>query len=79
MRRTDPNAAEMKRLYVRLSRFGLGAALGRKNFDVARLAGYASVPLDTLDDMKAARALYAELGFEEFRPITTARLKAAIT
>ena len=65
-----PNAAEMKRLFVRKAfrGFGLGRHLAEKILDVARLAGYASVLLDTLDDMEAARALYAELGFEEIPP-----------
>ena len=65
-----PNAAEMKRLYVRKAfrGFGLGRHLAEKILDVARLADYASVLLDTLDDMEAARALYAELGFEEIPP-----------
>jgi ribosomal protein S18 acetylase RimI-like enzyme len=65
-----PNAAEMKRLYVR-KRFrglGLGRLLAEAAMDGARQGGYSSVLLDTLDDMEAARALYGELGFEEIPP-----------
>ncbi len=65
-----PNASEMKRLYVRKAfrRFGLGRQLAEATLDAARVAGYHSVLLDTLDDMESARALYTELGFEEIPP-----------
>lgn len=64
------NAAEMKRLYVRkpYRRFGLGRQLAEAVLDHARTEGYSHVLLDTLDDMEAARALYADLGFEEIDP-----------
>ena len=65
-----PNAAEMKRLYVRdaFRGLGLGRQLVEATLDAARQAGYACVLLDTLDDMEAARALYEDLGFEDIPP-----------
>ncbi|QXL85942.1 GNAT family N-acetyltransferase [Comamonas sp. NLF-1-9] len=65
-----PNAAEMKRLYVRKAfrGFGLGRALAEAIVQEASRQGYATVLLDTLDDMEAARSLYEELGFVEIAP-----------
>jgi putative acetyltransferase len=65
-----PNAAEMKRLYVRpaFRGLGLGRQMAEAMLDAARSAGYACVLLDTLDDMESARALYEDLGFAEVPP-----------
>jgi len=66
----DANACEMKRLYVRpgFRRFGLGRLLAQALLDEGRRAGYSAMLLDTLDDMEAARELYASLGFVEVPP-----------
>ena len=65
-----PNAAEMKRLYVRdaYRGLGLGRQLTEAALDAARMAGYHCVLLDTLDDMESARALYQDLGFISIPP-----------
>jgi GNAT superfamily N-acetyltransferase len=69
-KRIDEDTCEMKRLYVRpaFRRFGLGRLLAQALFDEARSVGYSTMLLDTLDDMGAARGLYASLGFEEIAP-----------
>lgn len=64
------NACEMKRLYVRPNyrRLGLGRLLAQAVIDQGMRFGYSTMLLDTLDDMEAARELYASLGFEEIPP-----------
>jgi putative acetyltransferase len=64
------NACEMKRLYLRpqFRGLGLGRQLAQEIMVAARLAGYASVLLDTLDTAESARAMYQDLGFIEIPP-----------
>ncbi len=64
------NACEMKRLFVRdaYRQFGLGRLIAQALMDAATQAGYSAMLLDTLDEMEAARSLYAALGFEEIPP-----------
>jgi ribosomal protein S18 acetylase RimI-like enzyme len=65
-----PNACEMKRLFVQpaFRRYGLGRQLAQQLMDLATRAGYSTLLLDTLDDMEAARGLYASLGFQDIPP-----------
>ena len=63
LRPLDEQTAELKRLYVRPARrgLGLGLALTRRALAAARRRGYRRVRLDTVPGMDAAIALYRAL------------------
>lgn len=67
VRRFDDTACELKRMYVQSAsrRTGLGRRLAEAAISAARELGYRQMLLDTVEEMRAANALYESLGFVE--------------
>jgi len=65
--RFDDTSCELKRMYVQSAgrRTGLGRRLAEAAIGAARELGYRQMLLDTVEEMRAANALYASLGFRQ--------------
>jgi len=70
LRPLDERVGEVKRMYVQPARRGegWGRRLAAAIVTQAQTIGYRELVLDTLSRLVAARAVYAELGFEECAP-----------
>lgn len=80
IRKLGETVCEMKRLYVTAQsrHAGIARALCQSVIAEARRIGYTSMRLDTAPSMKAARALYASLGFKEIEPYRYNPLEGAV-
>ena len=71
LHKIENDVCEMKRLYVRpqFRGKGLGKALAERIIHEAREIGYKKLRLDTVEPvMRAAVAMYRQLGFQEIEP-----------
>jgi putative acetyltransferase len=70
LRTLDSASCEMKRLYVRPDRRGLGVgrSLAERIIEEARSRGFKTMRLDTLPSMREAARMYEALGFRDIPP-----------
>lgn len=80
LRKIEQGVGEVKRMYVTPAcrRQGLGRQLMQRLLEQARQVGYASLRLDTLASMTAARQLYTSFGFREIPPYYHNPLEGAV-
>lgn len=81
LHKLDDSSCEMKRLYLRpgFRGKGLGRALAEKIIAEARVIGYRTMRLDTVEPvMKDAVEMYRRLGFKEIDPYRTNPIEGAM-
>jgi putative acetyltransferase len=81
LHKLDNEVCEMKRLYVRpeFRGKGLGKALAERVIIEARRIGYKKLRLDTVEPvMRAAVAMYRQLGFREIPPYRENPIEGAL-
>jgi putative acetyltransferase len=81
LHKSAPNISEMKRLYVRpqFRGKGLGKALAERVINEARAIGFKKLRLDTVEPvMRAAVAMYRQLGFREIAPYRENPIEGAL-
>jgi putative acetyltransferase len=81
LHKVDAEICEMKRLYVRpiFRRKGFGRELAERIISEARHIGYKKLRLDTVEPrMKAAVAMYRQLGFREIPPYRPNPIEGAL-
>jgi ribosomal protein S18 acetylase RimI-like enzyme len=81
LHKLEPEICEMKRLYVRpqFRGKGLGCELAERVIAEARQIGYKQLRLDTVEPrMRAAVAMYRNLGFREIAPYRPNPIEGAL-